>query len=97
MSQPLLLDEMFTDDIAQQLRTKGYDVDTHERLKSTPRGYAPDHPHIELLRMKDLYGGKTFPREPWLSTRKALQRIQKTIDDISVLADWVHAYVEPRR
>jgi predicted nuclease of predicted toxin-antitoxin system len=26
MSQPLLLDEMFTDDIAQQLRTKGYDV-----------------------------------------------------------------------
>jgi hypothetical protein len=26
MSQPLLLDEMFTDDIAQQLRTKGYDI-----------------------------------------------------------------------
>lgn len=26
MSQPLLLDEMFTDDIAQQLRTMGYDV-----------------------------------------------------------------------
>ncbi len=26
MSQPLLLDEMFTDDIAQQLRTNGYDV-----------------------------------------------------------------------
>ena len=26
MSQLLLLDEMFTDDIAQQLRTKGYDV-----------------------------------------------------------------------
>lgn len=26
MSQPPLLDEMFTDDIAQQLRTKGYDV-----------------------------------------------------------------------
>jgi hypothetical protein len=26
MSQPLLLDEMFTDDIAQQLRSKGYDV-----------------------------------------------------------------------
>lgn len=26
MSQPLLLDEMFTDDIAQQLRTKGYDA-----------------------------------------------------------------------
>ena len=26
MSHPLLLDEMFSDDIAQQLRAKGYDV-----------------------------------------------------------------------
>lgn len=26
MSHPLLLDEMFTDDIAQQLRSQGYDV-----------------------------------------------------------------------
>ena len=26
MSQLLLLDEMFSDDIARQLRTKGYDV-----------------------------------------------------------------------
>ena len=26
MSQPLLLDEMFSDDIARQLRTKGYEV-----------------------------------------------------------------------
>ena len=26
MSQPLLLDEMFSDDVAQQLRAKGYDV-----------------------------------------------------------------------
>jgi hypothetical protein len=26
MSQPLLLDEMFSDDIAEQLRAKGYDV-----------------------------------------------------------------------
>ena len=26
MSQPLLLDEMFSDDIARQLRTNGYDV-----------------------------------------------------------------------
>jgi uncharacterized protein (TIGR02453 family) len=83
--------------IVTSLRAKGYEVETHERLKSVPRGYAPDHPRIELLRMKDIFGGKTFPREPWLSTRKALQRIQKTIDDISPLADWVHAYVDPRR
>ena len=83
--------------IVKSLRDRGYDVETHERLKSVPRGYAPDHPRIELLRMKDIFGGKTFPREPWLSTRQALKRIQKTIDDISPLADWVHAYVDPHR
>jgi uncharacterized protein (TIGR02453 family) len=83
--------------IIKSLRAKGYDVDTHERLKSTPRGYAADHPRIELLRMKDIFGGKTFTREPWLSTRRALQRIQKTIDDIAPLEDWIHAYVDPRR
>lgn len=83
--------------VVKSLRDKGYDVETHERLKSVPRGYPADHPRIELLRMKDIFGGKTFPREQWLSTRKALQRIQKTIDDIRPLGDWVHTYVDPHR
>jgi uncharacterized protein (TIGR02453 family) len=83
--------------VVKSLRDKGYDVETHERLKSVPRGYAADHPRIELLRMKDIFGGKTFPREPWLSTRKVLQRIQKTIDDVRPLADWVQTYVDPYR
>lgn len=83
--------------IVKAIRAKGYEVETHERLKSVPRGYAPDHPRIELLRMKDIFGGKTFPREPWLSTRKALERIKKTIDDILPLRDWVDAYVDPHR
>jgi uncharacterized protein (TIGR02453 family) len=83
--------------IVTSLRSKGYDVETHERLKSVPRGYAADHPPIELLRMKDIFAGKTFEREPWLSTRRVLERIRKTIADVYPLRDWVEAYVEPRR
>ena len=83
--------------IATALRKKGYEVETHERLKSVPRGYAPDHPRIDLLRMKDIFGGRSFAREPWLSTRRALPRIHKAIDDTRPLADWVQAYVDPRR
>ena len=41
MSQPLLLDEMFTDDIAQQLRTKGDDVHLG-RHRSGPGGLPDD-------------------------------------------------------
>ena len=41
------------------LKKKGYQVDTHERVASAPRGYAADHPRIELLRMKDIHAGKT--------------------------------------
>jgi uncharacterized protein (TIGR02453 family) len=83
--------------IVKSLRAKGYEVETHERLKSAPRGYAPDHPRVELLRMKDIFAGKSFPREPWLSTRKAFQTIKKTIDDVCPLRDWVDAYVDPHR
>ena len=36
MSHPLLLDEMFSDAIAQQLRTKGYDVVAQPALVGLP-------------------------------------------------------------
>ena len=39
--------------IVAALRRKGYDVATHDTLKSPPRGYKDDHPRIDLLRMKD--------------------------------------------
>ena len=40
MSQPLLLDEMFSDDIAQQLVAKGYDV-IWVRCRSRPEWGLP--------------------------------------------------------
>jgi hypothetical protein len=63
---------------------------------SAPRGYAADHPRIELLRMKGIFAGKTFAPASWLSTRKALQRIRQTVKDVSPLADWLRVYVGAR-
>ena len=80
--------------IVTSLREKGYDVETHERLKSAPRGFAADHPRIDLLRMKDIFAGKTFPRAPWLCTTEALDRVRKTIADIRPLRDWIRDNVE---
>jgi uncharacterized protein (TIGR02453 family) len=78
------------------LRRKRYQVDTHERLTSAPRGYPADHPRIELLRMKGIFAGKTFPPASWLSARKAFQRIKQVINDVSPLADWLRLHVGAR-
>ena len=82
--------------IVTSLRRKRYQVDTHERLMSAPRGYAADHPRIELLRMKGIFAGKAFAPASWLSTRKALQRIRQALNDVSPIADWLRAHVGAR-
>jgi uncharacterized protein (TIGR02453 family) len=82
--------------VVASLRQKGYEVETHERLATAPRGYSPDHPRIELLRMKDIFAGKSFDPEPWLSTRRALDRIKRVIADIKPLADWIRVHVGAR-
>jgi uncharacterized protein (TIGR02453 family) len=83
--------------IVTSLRRKRYHVDTHERLTSAPRGYAADHPRIELLRMKDIFAGKSFAPDPWLSTRRAIQRIKRVIHDVRPLADWLRVHVGARQ
>jgi uncharacterized protein (TIGR02453 family) len=75
--------------IVRALRRKGYDVDTHAMVSSAPRGYRADHPRIDLLRMKDIYAGRQFGPEPWLSTRKALDRVRQVMADTSPLVAWL--------
>lgn len=82
--------------IVTSLRRKHYQVDTHERLMSAPRGYAADHPRIELLRMKGIFAGKTFAPAAWISTRKTLERVRQVVNDVSPLADWLRIHVGAR-
>ncbi len=81
--------------IVAALRRKGYKVETHEQLKSVPRGYPADHPRVELLRMKDLFAGTSFERAPWLSTPRALTRIKQAIGAVAPLRNWVRHHVKP--
>ena len=83
--------------IVASLRRKGYTVDTHDSVATTPRGYAADHPRIDLLRMKDIFAGKTFPPQPWLSTPKALDRVRGVMTEIKPLADWLRQHVGSRQ
>jgi uncharacterized protein (TIGR02453 family) len=74
------------------LRKKGYEVDTHERLASVPRGYRPEHPRAELLRMKDIHAGKTLPPSQ-LSTAKAVERVSRVCTDVAPVQRWLQRHV----
>jgi uncharacterized protein (TIGR02453 family) len=82
--------------IVSTLRKKRYEVDTHERLASAPRGYDPDHRRVEFLRMKDIFAGIMFGPKA-LATRSAIARVKRAMTDVRPLADWVRRYVGARQ
>jgi len=48
--------------IVARLRKAGYVVGGHDDYKQVPRGFAPDHPRAELLKLRGLTG--SFPEIP---------------------------------
>jgi uncharacterized protein (DUF2461 family) len=47
------------EEILAALVADGFEI-SGERLKTSPRGYAADHPRIELLRHKQLLAGRRY-------------------------------------
>ena len=79
--------------IVASLREQGYEVAGHEALKSAPRGYAKDHPRIDLLRQQGIVLSKEWPVGAWLGTREPVQRITTAIADAEPLTSWLGAHV----
>jgi uncharacterized protein (TIGR02453 family) len=48
--------------LVAKLRKNGYDVGGYEDYKKVPKGFAPEHPRAELLKMKGITAG--FPAIP---------------------------------
>ncbi|MFA9432801.1 DUF2461 domain-containing protein [Egicoccus sp. AB-alg2] len=70
-------------------------------LKRAPRGYAADHPRIELLRHTRLAASRRWPVQPWMHTAEAYDRVTGLWREAAPIAVWlethVGAAVEPRR
>ena len=45
--------------IVRKLERDGFEING-EQLKTAPRGYAADHPRIDLLRRKQLFAGRSY-------------------------------------
>lgn len=77
-----------------ELQANGFELGG-ETLKSAPRGFAKDHPHIALLRHKGIYAGRAFRPAKWMATRAALDRIVDAWRDAAPLAQWLDHHVGP--
>ena len=82
------------DSLLDALRRKGFDV-RGEKVRTTPRGYAADHPRIETLRHKELMVIRDFGDPDWLGTKRALNQVRDTWRAIRPLNEWVADHVGP--
>jgi uncharacterized protein (TIGR02453 family) len=79
--------------ITATLQKGGYAVGSHEVLKTAPKGYAKDHPRIELLRYKGIVMSTSWPVGAWLGTKEAKTRVVKALRAARPLNGWIERYV----
>ncbi|MBO0692460.1 MAG: DUF2461 domain-containing protein [Acidimicrobiaceae bacterium] len=79
--------------IVATLRQNGYEVGAHETLKTAPKGWAKEHPRLDLLRQKGIVMSKSWPVGPWLGTRKAKDRVVACLEAGVPLNAWVERFV----
>ena len=78
-----------------KLADGGIDVTAHDSLKTAPRGYAKDHPRIELLRMKGCIAWQQWDVGAWLGTSEATDRVAAFLDSAKPLVKWLETNVGP--
>jgi uncharacterized protein (TIGR02453 family) len=81
-------------DLVEGLRANAFDIEG-EPLKTKPRGYAADHPRIELLRCRSLMAVRVFGTPGWLASPKALDEVRDAWHHVTPLNEWVAANVGP--
>ncbi|MBK9740706.1 MAG: DUF2461 domain-containing protein [Actinobacteria bacterium] len=73
---------------------KRFEIDGRP-LKTRPKGYELDHPRIDLLRNRMLIVSRSYPVEPWVSTRKAFTTVRADWRAIRPLIEWLADNVGP--
>jgi uncharacterized protein (TIGR02453 family) len=73
---------------------KPYELDGRP-LKTHPRGWPPDHPRIELLRMRGLTLSRTYSPAGWMGTHETVARVGKDWRAVRPLVEWLGDHVGP--
>ncbi len=64
-------------------------------LKRAPRGYPPDHPRVERLRLKNITVFARHGLEPWLHEQRCRELIRAELDGARPLVGWLAENVGP--
>jgi uncharacterized protein (TIGR02453 family) len=81
------------DALVAAARKSGVTITAHESLKTAPRGYAKDHPRVDLLRLKGLVTWKEWPVGAWLGTTQSKKRLVEFLRASAPLKAWLAADV----
>lgn len=81
--------------IGTRLTERGLTLGSMEQLKTAPRGYAKDHPRIELLRRKGLVASREWPEAAWMRTRAVAKRVRDAWRAADEMNAWMDAHVGP--
>jgi uncharacterized protein (TIGR02453 family) len=81
--------------ITDALRKKGLEFSAISALKTAPRGYARDHPRIDLLRLKGLVGTRRWTPAHWMQTKAVVKRVRETWEVAAPMNAWLDAHVGP--
>lgn len=66
-----------------------------ERLRTRPRGVDPEHPRLDLLRHKALYGWRNWPPDDALHGPACRERVVTTWRALRPLTEWLDDHVGP--
>lgn len=81
--------------VVAALRKARFEIGAMGALKTAPRGFPRDHPRVELLRMKGLTAGTSFPVARWMNAASAAPRIVAVWSGCEPMNDWLARYVGP--
>ncbi len=75
--------------LAKKLEKKGYELLAAETLQRAPKGVDPDHPRIELLKMKGLVAMLPAIPRAELTSAKLAKRLIKGAKECAPLVTWL--------
>lgn len=74
--------------LVDDLEDAGHQVEG-DVMKTRPRGVAPDHPRLTLLRHRSLVAVHQYAPEPWLHTPDVVGVVSGTWRDMRPLGEWL--------